>query len=109
VLNWFLLCVLNLKPKQSSLIQHIPCICSTRNGFLNRISNDARTLKKPGLCGVVYKPGIGCKSKESTFEQELVPDMIELITVFSAGLYGSRSQKNQKLIEGMAQVVKEVQ
>ena len=50
------------------------------------------------------------KSKESvTFEQELVPDMIELITVFSARLYGSRSQKNQKLIEGMAQVVKEVQ
>ena len=50
------------------------------------------------------------KSKESvTFEQELVPDMIELITVFSARLYGSRSQKNQKLIEGMAPVVKEVQ
>jgi predicted site-specific integrase-resolvase len=35
--------------------------------------------------------------------------MIELITVFSAGFYGPRSQKNQKLIEGMAQVVKEVQ
>ena len=50
------------------------------------------------------------KSKESvTFEQELVQDMIELITVFSARLYGSASQKNQKLIEGMAPVVKEVQ
>ncbi len=35
--------------------------------------------------------------------------MIELITVFSARLYGSRSQKNKKLIDGMAQVVKEVQ
>ena len=50
------------------------------------------------------------KSKESvTFEQELVQDMIELITVFCARLYGSASQKNQKLIEGMAPVVKEVQ
>ena len=50
------------------------------------------------------------KSKESvTFEQELVQDMIELITVFSARLYGSRSQKNKQLIEGMAQLLKEVQ
>jgi len=48
-------------------------------------------------------------NEEVTFEQELVQDMIELITVFSARLYGSRSQKNKKLIEGMAQVVKEVQ
>jgi excisionase family DNA binding protein len=52
---------------------------------------------------------INKSNEEVTLEQELVPDMIELITVFSARLYGSRSQKNQKLIEGMAQVVKEVQ
>jgi predicted site-specific integrase-resolvase len=31
-----------------------------------------------------------------TFEQELVPDMIELITVFSAGLYGrAQSEKSE--------------
>ena len=37
------------------------------------------------------------KSKESvTLEQELVPDMIELITVFSAGLYGrAPSEKSE--------------
>jgi putative resolvase len=37
------------------------------------------------------------KSKESvTFEQELVPDMIELITVFSAGFYGrAQSEKSE--------------
>jgi len=52
---------------------------------------------------------INKSNEEVTLEQELVPDMIELITVFSARLYGSRSQQNQKLIEGMAQVVKEVQ
>ena len=52
---------------------------------------------------------INKSNEEVTYEQELVQDMIELITVFSARLYGSRSQKNKKLIEGMAQVVKEVQ
>ncbi|MBE9213269.1 IS607 family transposase [Plectonema cf. radiosum LEGE 06105] len=52
---------------------------------------------------------INKSSEEVTFEQELVQDMIELITVFSARLYGSRSKKNKKLIDGMTQVVKEVQ
>lgn len=46
---------------------------------------------------------------ETTFEQELVQDMIELITVFSARLYGSRQEKNKKLIDGMTQAVKDVQ
>ena len=46
--------------------------------------------------------------EEISFEQELVQDMIELITVFSARLYGSRSKKNKKLIDGMSEVVKEV-
>jgi excisionase family DNA binding protein len=47
-------------------------------------------------------------SEEVTFEQELVQDMIELITVFSARLYGSRSKKNKKLIDGMTAVVNDV-
>ncbi len=50
---------------------------------------------------------INKSNEEITFEQELVQDMIELITVFSARLYGSRSKKNKKLIDGMTQVVKE--
>jgi len=33
-----------------------------------------------------------------TFEQELVQDVIELMTVFSAKLYGKRSHKNKKSI-----------
>lgn len=52
---------------------------------------------------------INKSSEEVTFEQELVQDMIELITVFSARLYGSRSRKNKKLIDGMTQAVKDVQ
>ncbi|MDJ0736987.1 MAG: IS607 family transposase [Nostocaceae cyanobacterium] len=47
------------------------------------------------------------KSKEDkSFEAELVRDMIELVTVFSARLYGSRSRKNQKLVDN---IVKSVQ
>lgn len=47
-------------------------------------------------------------NEEISFEQELVQDMIELITVFSARLYGSRSRKNKKLIDGISNVIDEV-
>ncbi|MBO6258130.1 MAG: IS607 family transposase [Succinivibrio sp.] len=33
------------------------------------------------------------------FEEDLAKDVLEIITVFSARLYGSRSKKNKKLIE----------
>ena len=46
--------------------------------------------------------------EEITFEQELVQDMIELITVFSARLYGARSKKNKKLIDGITTVIDNV-
>ena len=32
-------------------------------------------------------------------------DVLEIITVFSARLYGSRSKKNKKLLDGMQKVV----
>jgi predicted site-specific integrase-resolvase len=35
--------------------------------------------------------------------------VLEIITVFSALLYGSRSRKNQKLIEGMKAAFEESQ
>lgn len=41
------------------------------------------------------------KGKEASFEEDLAKDVLEIITVFSARLYGSRSKKNQKLINGM--------
>jgi putative resolvase len=34
-----------------------------------------------------------------SFEDELAQDVLEIITVFSARLYGSRSHKNRKLVE----------
>jgi putative resolvase len=45
---------------------------------------------------------------EVKFEEELAKDVLEIITVFSARLYGSRSIKNQKLLEGMKQAVNNV-
>lgn len=41
------------------------------------------------------------KSEDSTFEDDLVSDVLEIITVFSARLYGARSRKNKKLIEAL--------
>lgn len=38
------------------------------------------------------------------FEEELANDVLEIITVFSARLYGSRSKKNKKLLEDIAKV-----
>lgn len=36
---------------------------------------------------------------EVSFEEELAQDVLEIITVFSARLYGSRSRKNKKLVD----------
>lgn len=38
-------------------------------------------------------------------EEDLAEDVLEIITVFSARLYGSRSRKNQKLLDGVKQAV----
>lgn len=42
---------------------------------------------------------------DSSFEEDLAKDVQEIITVFSARLYGSRSKKNQKLIDDMKSAV----
>lgn len=39
------------------------------------------------------------------FEEELAKDVLEIITVFSARLYGSRSKKNKKLLTQMQEVI----
>lgn len=39
------------------------------------------------------------QGEDLSFEEELAQDVLEIITVFSARLYGSRSRKNQKLVE----------
>lgn len=39
------------------------------------------------------------KGQEASFEEELARDVLELITVFSARLYGSRSHKSKQLLK----------
>jgi len=41
----------------------------------------------------------------ASFEEELAQDVLEIITVFSARLYGSRSKKNKKLLDGIKKAV----
>jgi len=45
------------------------------------------------------------QGEDAAFEEDLAKDMLEIITVFSARLYGSRSRKNQKLLEDVRQAV----
>ena len=45
------------------------------------------------------------KREDATFEEDLAQDVLEIITVFSARLYGSRSSKNKKLLENLAKSV----
>ena len=39
------------------------------------------------------------QGEDVSFEEELTKDVLEIITVFSARLYGARSHKNKKLVE----------
>jgi predicted site-specific integrase-resolvase len=47
------------------------------------------------------------QGEDATFEEDLAKDVLEIITVFSARLYGSRSHKNQKLLAGVKKAVEE--
>lgn len=49
------------------------------------------------------------QGEDATFEEDLAKDVLEIITVFSARLYGSRSRKNQKILEGVKKVVEEIE
>ena len=46
---------------------------------------------------------------DTTFEEDLASDVLEIVTVFSARLYDSRSDKNQKLLDGVRRAVQEAQ
>ena len=46
---------------------------------------------------------------QPSFEEELASDVLEIITVFSARLYGSRSHKNRKLMDTLKTAVADVQ
>ena len=47
------------------------------------------------------------QGEDTTFEEDLAKDVLEIITVFSARLYGSRSRKNQKLLDDVKKAVQD--
>jgi len=46
--------------------------------------------------------------EERSFEEDLVQDVLEIITVFSARLYGSRSHKNKQVMQQLQEVADEI-
>lgn len=49
------------------------------------------------------------QGEDTTFEEDLAKDVLEIITVFSARLYGSRSRKNQRLLDDVKKAVEDTQ
>lgn len=45
------------------------------------------------------------KGEDTSFEEDLASDVLEIITVFSARLYGSRSRKNAKMLDAVQKAV----
>jgi predicted site-specific integrase-resolvase len=48
------------------------------------------------------------RTEDSSFEEDLAQDVLEIITVFSARLYGSRSHKNQKIVDELRDVASRI-
>ena len=48
------------------------------------------------------------RSEDTSYEEDLGQDVLEIISVFSARLYGSRSYKNQKVVEQLRQAADEI-
>lgn len=49
------------------------------------------------------------KGEQLRFEEELAKDVLEIITVFGARLYGSRSHKNKQLMDKLTEVASEIE
>lgn len=45
--------------------------------------------------------------EKASFEEDLAKDVLEIITVFSARLYGSRSRKNKRIIEQLREQLRD--
>ena len=45
------------------------------------------------------------RKEDSSYEEDLAADVLEIITVFSARLYGSRSRRNQKILKKLIEAV----
>jgi excisionase family DNA binding protein len=102
-----------LNYKKKGLIRLIKLICSNQVDRLV-ITHKDRLLRFGSelifmLCEIfAVEVCIINRSEDSTFEEDLANDVLEIITVFSARLYGSRSHKNKEIIEQLKEVAKDL-
>ncbi len=45
------------------------------------------------------------KKEDASFEEDLAKEVLEIITVFSARLYGSRSRKSQEILKNIVKAL----
>ncbi|MFB2935270.1 IS607 family transposase [Aerosakkonemataceae cyanobacterium BLCC-F154] len=48
------------------------------------------------------------RTEDASYEEDLAKDVLEIITVFSARLYGSRSHKNKKVVEELREIAQKL-
>lgn len=48
------------------------------------------------------------KSEDSSFEEDLAKDVMDIVMVFSARMYGSRSHKNKKIVETLKEIASDL-
>ena len=102
-----------LNYRKKGLIKLIKLICSeqverlvlTHKDRLLRLGSDLIFT----LCEIFsIEVVIINRSEDSTSEEILAQDIIEIITVFSARLYGSRSDKNKQIVEELKEVARQL-
>jgi len=99
--------------KKKGLVRLIKLICSNQVDRLVLTHKD-RLLRFGSELIFSLCEHFGCevivinRSEDSTFEEDLANDVLEIITVFSARLYGSRSHKNKLLVEKLKEVAKDL-
>lgn len=84
----------------------IKALCNQEIGRLV-ITHKDRLLRFGAELIFAISEHVGCEvvvinaSEDSTYEEDLTRDVLEIITVFSARLYGARSHKNRKIVESL--------
>ena len=103
-----------LNYNKKGLQELIKRICSGATGRLV-VTNKDRLLRFGSelvfsLCEVFNTEVVIINRGEQplSFEEELAQDVLEIITLFSARLYGSRSHKNRKLVETLREVAEQL-
>lgn len=98
-----------LNYKKKGLIRLIKLICS---GQVNRLvlTHKDRLLRFGSelIFSICEHFGVEIiminRSEDSTFEEDLAKDVMDIVMVFSARMYGSRSHKNKQIVEKLKEI-----